>query len=253
MKLEVRGVNFSYGDKPVLRDIDFRLSEGEVLGIVGPNAAGKTTLLKCLNGSLKPDDGAVIIDDKELSKLSREDIAKRIGYVPQIKTELFPVTVFDSVLMGRRPRGGWKPNKEDLERTSAVLRRLELGEISDRGINEISGGQRQKVALARAIAQEPDVLILDEPTNNLDLRHQVDMLNAVRNQASKRTSTIMAIHDLSLVGRYSDSVIILDGGEILAKGGKEILTKENIEKAFNVRVRVEEGSGGPIVIPEKPI
>lgn len=163
MKLKVEGLRFAYTDVPVLKDIEFELEEGKVLGIVGPNASGKTTLLKCINGALSPNSGKVQMDDRYLEDLSREKIAERIGYVPQIKTKNFPITVFETVLMGRKPRGGWKPSKSDLEETSKVIESLNLDDISDRDINEISGGQRQKTSFARALNQKPDILLLDEP------------------------------------------------------------------------------------------
>lgn len=253
MKLDVNGLRFAYTEKPVLKNIEFELEEGEVLGIVGPNASGKTTLLRCINGALTPDAGKVQVDGENLENLSREEMAERIGYVPQIKTENFPITVFETVLMGRRPRGGWKPSESDLERTSEVIDRLNLESISDRDINEISGGQRQKVSLARALNQQPEILLLDEPTNNLDLKHQMEIMDMIGRQSENGISTILTIHDLNLAGRYSDKALMLKDGKIAAMGGPEILTKENVESTFEVEVSTEEGPEGPRIIPERPL
>ncbi len=253
VKIEIENLEFSYDSTPVLEAVNLQIEEGETLAIIGPNASGKTTLLKCINGILEPEKGRILIEGEELENLDKEDIAKKIGHVPQAGTESFPTTVFDTVLMGRKPHGGWKPGDEDLEVASKVLEKLDLEDIAMRDIGEISGGQRQKVLIARAIAQNPEVLLLDEPTSSLDLRHQLEVLDIVREQTGKGISIVMAMHDLNLAARYSDKIAMLKEGKIFAVGKDEVLTPENIESVYGVRVTVEKNAGWPRILPHEPV
>lgn len=252
MKLEVKGLEFGYDSVPVLENVDLKVESGEILGVIGPNASGKTTLLKCIDGILNPQVGTVLIDGSEASKLSNEEMAKRFGYVPQADRESFPTTVFNTVLMGRKPHGSWKPSDSDLEVVSRIIEEFGLDDIAMRDIGEISGGQRQKVLIARALAQEPEVLLLDEPTSSLDLRHQLEVLNIVKEETGGGISTAMAMHDLNLASRYCDKIVMLNGGKIFAAGGGKILTPENIESVYGVKVSIEEKSKWRMVIPEEP-
>ena len=253
MKVEISDLKFSYNSVPVLKNLNFGIDNGEVLAIVGPNASGKTTLLKCMNRILKPNRGTVLIDNVKLEDLDNKDIAKRMGHVPQSDNKSFPTTVFDTVLMGRKPHGSWKPGEGDLEATSEIICKLDLQDIAMRDIGEISGGQRQKVLIARALAQDPDVLLLDEPTSSLDLKHQLEVLNIVREQVGDGISTAMALHDLNLAIKYCDKIVMLKDGKIFAAGGKEVITSKNIERVYDVNVSIEERSGQMLVIPEEPI
>ncbi|RLG25115.1 ABC transporter ATP-binding protein, partial [Methanosarcinales archaeon] len=173
MKLKVKEMEFSYASTPVLENVCMELAPSEILGIVGPNGAGKSTLLRCIDRILKPQRGSILLDGQEIKEMSRMEIARRMGYVPQTSTRVFPATVFDTVLMGRRPHLGWRSNEQDVEKVLEVLKLLDIVEFALRDFNEISGGQQQKVLIARALAQEADVLLLDEPTSNLDIRHQL--------------------------------------------------------------------------------
>ncbi|MEF8850703.1 MAG: ABC transporter ATP-binding protein, partial [Candidatus Bipolaricaulota bacterium] len=240
MKVEISDLKFSYNSVPVLENLNFRIDSGEILAIVGPNASGKTTLLKCMNRTLKPNRGTVLIDDVRLDNLDKKDIAKKMGHVPQSDSKSFPSTVFDTVLMGRKPHGSWKPGEGDLEATSEIISKLDLQDIAMRDIGEISGGQRQKVRVARALAQEPGVLLLDEPTSSLDLRHQLEVLNIVKEQVEDGISAAMALHDLNLALKYSDKILMLKEGQIFAAGGKEVVTSGNIESVYGVSVAIEE-------------
>lgn len=253
VKVEITDLEFSYDSVPVLEDVRLRLGKGETLAIIGPNASGKTTLLKCINRILKPRKGSILIDGVALDNLGKRDIAKKMGHVPQAGEGSFPTTVFDTVLMGRKPHGGWKPREDDLKAASQVVHKLDLEDIAMRDIGEISGGQRQKVLIARALAQGPEVLLLDEPTSSLDLRHQLEVLDIVEEVTEDGVSTAMAIHDLNLALRYSDKILMLKEGKIFAAGGKEVLTPENIEAVYGVRASVEERFGRPLVIPEAPV
>lgn len=253
MKIKVSGVEFSFNGSRILKDMNLMVDSGEVLGIVGPNGSGKTTLLRCINRILKPKAGSILIDGQELNSLGQEDIARRIGYVPQTETKTFPATVFDTVLMGRKPHINWKPGDKDLRIVSSVIKKLGLESLAMRDVTELSGGQRQKVVMARALAQEPQVLLLDEPTSSLDLKHQMEVMNIAKAQTKDGVSVVMAIHDLNLAARYSDKIVMVKDGYIHHAGGTEILTPHNIESVYEVRVRVRNESDKIWIMPEEPL
>ena len=252
MKLKLNKIKFRYNSTPVLDKVTLKLNCGEVLAVVGPNGSGKSTLLKCIDQILKPQSGAIMIDDKIITDYKKEDIAKNMGYVPQSNGRSFPATVFDTILLGRKPHIRWAPSSGELKVVSKVIDSLDLGDLALRDINELSGGQRQKVIIGRALAQEPSILLLDEPTANLDLKHQLEVLKLVREQADKGVSAIIAIHDLNLALRYGDKILMLDKGRVFAAGGLEVLNPENIESVYDVKVRVIKDSGRILVIPEEP-
>ncbi|MFO7793035.1 MAG: ABC transporter ATP-binding protein [Candidatus Saliniplasma sp.] len=253
MKLEIAGLQFSYNSIPVLEDVNFELKKGEMLTIIGPNASGKTTLLKCINNILNPQNGSILIDEKSLNSLSMIEIARKVGHVPQSGTESFPTTVFDTVLMGRKPHGGWKPSEKDLEMVSKTIEKLGLEDIAMRNIGEISGGQRQKALIARAVAQDPEILLLDEPTSSLDLKHQLEVLDVVKKQTGNGISVVMTMHDLNLAARYSSKILMLSGGKIYAAGDVDVLNSKNIESVFGVKVDIVQRSGRPMIIPEEAV
>ncbi len=253
MKLKINGLQFSYDSTPVLEDVSFGVKKGEMLTIIGPNASGKTTLLKCINDILTPQKGTILIDDESLNDLSMTDIAREIGHVPQAGSKSFPTTVFDTVLMGRKPHGSWKPSEKDLEKVSNTISRLNLEHIAMKNIGEISGGQKQKVLIARALAQNPDILLLDEPTSSLDLKHQLKVLDIVSKQTENGISVVMTMHDLNLAARYSSKILMLKEGNIFAAGDVDVLDPKNIESVFEVKVDVIEKSEGLMIIPEEPV
>jgi iron complex transport system ATP-binding protein len=207
---------------------------------VGPNGSGKSTLLKCINRILKPQQNAVLIDGEDLSKANLKELSKIIGYVPQSSTSTFPFTVFDIVLMVRRPYIHWSLSDQDNEIVAETLDFLGIGPLAFRPFNELSGGEQQKVILARALAQQPKILLLDEPTSSLDIRHQLEILCMLKCLTySKERAVIVSIHDLNLASRFSDKMILLKNGEIFAAGSPEVvLTEENIESVYGVKCRV---------------
>lgn len=255
MKLKVKNVEFGYNSTPVLENISLDLDRSEVIGIVGPNGAGKSTLIRCIDRILTPIGGTILLDENNISKMTRMEIAKEMGYVPQTTTRVFPATVFDTVLMGRRPHLGWKSSEEDVDKVLEVLELLGIMEFAMRDFNEISGGQQQKVLIARALAQEADILLLDEPTSNLDIRHQLEVMDIMKGIVSKKgISAIVAIHDLNLASRYTDRLLMMNGGRIFAAGNPEsVLTVENIRRAYGVEALVKNDGERPYIIPVRPI
>ena len=246
MRLEVKRVSFSYDSVEALRDVSFKLNQGQILGIVGPNGSGKTTLLRCINRVLKAKSGVVLLDDINLALIRQKEIAQKIGVVPQNSTHRFPFTVFDIVLMGRFPHKG-RFDKEKEEDFDIVRRSLSLSGIShlaERLITEVSGGEHQKVIIARALAQEPQVLLLDEPTLHLDINHQLELLELLKVLARKENLiVIMVSHDLNLAARYSDRILILKEGKIYQAGlPEEVLTYQCIKEVYGIEVEIIQSS-----------
>ena len=249
-KVTIEGLKFSYGKTRILDGLDIAVADREILSLVGPNGCGKTTLIKCISGILRPQ-GRVLLGGREVESMSRRDVARYIGYVPQSTTSVLTTTVFDTVLMGRKPRMGWRVGDEDLDRVVEMMKLLSVEEFALRDFSQLSGGQKQRVLIARALAQEPEVLLLDEPTSNLDIRHQLEVMETVRSLV-KRTgvSAILAIHDLNLAARYSDTLVMLKEGKVHAFGDPfTLLTKENIRSIFGVEAAVMRDLDRPYVVP----
>jgi len=255
VKLKVNNVKFAYGSVPVLDNVSMELNRAEVLGIVGPNGTGKSTLIRCIDRIVNPKQGSILLDDNDINKLSRMEIARKIGYVPQSVQGVFPASVIDTVLMGRRPYHGWSSNKEDLDYVLEVLELLGMMEFAMRDINEISGGQQQKVLIARALVQKADILLLDEPTSNLDIKHQMEVMEVVKNIVkNKGISAIIALHDLNLASRYADRIIMMKEGKIFAGGSPvSVFTEENIKQVYGVKALVNDDGERPYIIPIEPV
>lgn len=250
--LEVSSLRFSYNHKPVLDGLGFRVAAGELCAILGNNGVGKSTLLKCILGILQSQEGLVLVDGRDAAALHRRDAARRMAYVAQQVGSAERLTVFDVVLMGRRPHITWAVRDRDLEVVREVLERLGLQDLALRFMDQLSGGEAQKVLIARALAQEPSVLVLDEPTSNLDLKNQLEVMQAVRDAVEHRgIAALMAIHDVNLALRFADRFILLKDGVVLATGGPDIITPESMEKTYDVRAKVERLDGRMVVIPEE--
>ncbi|MHC1588248.1 MAG: ABC transporter ATP-binding protein [Methermicoccaceae archaeon] len=250
MRLEVVGIAFGYTSTPTLDDIAMGVDGSQILSIVGPNGAGKTTLLRCIDGIVSPQRGCVMLDERDVRKMSRREVAKRLGYVPQDTPHTPSHTVFDSVLLGRRPHVGWHATEEDIEKVVEVMRRLSIEHLAMREFNELSGGERQKVVIARALVQEPDVLLLDEPNSNLDIRHQLELMEIIQRLAREGgMAVVVAIHDLNLAARYSDKVVIMKEGRIVGAGcPSQVLTEKTIREVYGVKVEVFNVGGKPHVV-----
>jgi len=247
--LSVSELCFRYNSHPVLQGMTFDLPSGQILGVLGVNGAGKSTLLKCLNGILQPDRGSVLLDGTDLHRLGRDEIARRIGYVPQRYGEN-DVTVFDAVLLGRKPHIKWAATNRDMLVVERLLKVMDLDEHALRPISTLSGGEAQKVIIARALAQEPRVLLLDEPTSSLDLRNQLEVMNLVsRIVKTEGISAVVAIHDINLALRFADLFVLLKDGSIHAAGSREDLTPEVIEEVYGVHSIFRMVEGYPVIIP----
>ena len=250
MLFEVEDIDFSYGSTPTLEGIKFSINDGDVVTLLGPNGVGKTTLLKCLNKVLLPNKGSVMIDGTDLHKMDRRDIAKQMGYVPQ-RGDVSRMTVFDAVLLGRRPHIEWDASDKDLRITSKVMNLMGLNDMSLRYVDEISGGEYQLVQIARALVQQPKIILMDEPTSSLDISNQHMIMNTMRKIVRKnQMAAILTMHDLNLAIRYSDKFVMMHNGKIHAAGGHEILTPANIKSVYHIDAYVEIVNGIPIVIPK---
>lgn len=252
LKLKINKLEFNYSGYPVLKDVDFSVDVGEVLSIVGPNGSGKSTLLKCINRILKTKQNTVFVNNEDVTKINLKELSKLIGYVPQSSTSTFPFTVFDIVLMGRRPYINWNLSERDSEIVAKMLDFLGIGDLAMRHFNELSGGEQQKVIIARALAQQPQVLLLDEPTSSLDIRHQLEILCILRSLTQdKERLVVVSMHDLNLASRFSDRMLMLKNGAIFACGTpKEVLTEGNIEVIYGIKSNVSHSFiGVPQVTP----
>lgn len=254
MILKVKNVSFSYDSIEALKGISFEAEEGKILGIIGPNGSGKTTLLKCINKVLKPREGIVFLDDINLATLNQKEIAQKIGVVPQFSSR-FPFTVFDTVLMGRFPylKRFSREKKEDFDIVEECLNLCGISHLAERLITEISGGEYQKVIIARALAQKPEVLLLDEPTLHLDINYQIEILELLKSLAKKKNLiVIMVSHDLNLAARFSDKILILKEGKIFKAGlPDEVLTPSVLKEVYGIEVEVlkDKITGSVNIIP----
>ena len=249
MILKLQNVTFAYRSDKVLDDVTFEVHEGELVAVLGPNGVGKTTLLRCINAVLKPRKGSVLIDGEDIRHLHGPEVAKRIGYVAQ-KGESPRLTAFDAILLGRKPHIKWHISAHDMEIVDAAIKRLGLEHLTLRYIDEMSGGEFQKVCIARAIVQEPKILLLDEPTASLDLKNQLDILGFIKHVVSGHGITgLMAVHDLNTALRYSDRFLFMKAGRILSYGTIDDVTPAMIEGVYGVKVMLEKCKGHPVVIP----
>jgi iron complex transport system ATP-binding protein len=238
--LAARALRVAYGEREVLHGIDLRLQSGEIVALLGPNGAGKTTLLRALSGLLTPSSGTVELAGRALESLTRAEIARAIAVVPQDVPSAPGFTVRDVVAMGRAPhQTAWlRERSEDAEVIARVLARCGLAEFADRTFSALSGGERKRVLVAQALAQSPSVLLLDEPSAFLDLRHAVTLFELAREEASAGVAVAAIVHDLGLAARYADRAVLLVDGAIAAEGPpREVLDEAQITAAFGVPIR----------------
>jgi iron complex transport system ATP-binding protein len=242
--LEVRNISIKYGVCAVVEDVSFVLEAGKIIALLGANGAGKTTLLKSLNGGLPVAGGAVLLAGKPIGKFSRREIAQHIAVIAQETETKFPVSVLEFILAGRFAHGaafGWE-TADDLEIAVNSLKQCDLANYEARQMNQLSGGERQRVVLARALATQAKILLLDEPTANLDLAHQALMFRLIKEKCrNENAAAIVITHDLNLASEFADEIILLKNGRLAAQGAPpEVLTENNLETVFGVKVLLDE-------------
>lgn len=240
---EVRDLTFCYDKKHTVLDrISFSVEKGQLFSVIGPNGTGKTTLLSCIAGGLKPKEGRILLGSQDVTRMSYQERARHISYVPQqIKNDL-NIKVMDYLLLGRTPYMRFTYGKEDIRLVQGVMEEVGIAEFAMRDIRHLSGGERQKVSVARALVQQPQVLLLDEPTSALDIRNQIDVLHLLQDICHRRDIiVIMSIHDLSLSLMFSDTVAILDQNRIAYAGpAREVINEESIREVYRVKAAVVE-------------
>lgn len=243
IKLEVEQLSYKYNDLQVLKEISFAINEGEFIGLIGPNGSGKSTLLKNINNILRPNEGSVYLDNLDLREFNKKELAKKLAVVPQDTNVSFNFSVEEIVLMGRAPYIGRLQGEraKDYRIAKEAMKVTNTLKLADRSIKELSGGERQRVILARSLAQQPEVLLLDEPTSNLDINYQLEIMDLLKSLNRKEELTILIIlHDLNLAAQYCDRLVLLKDGEIYDFGTtEEIITTENIEKVYGSKVIVK--------------
>ena len=238
MGVKFKNLSFDYGGRPVLENISCSLTAGSVHAVLGVNGAGKSTLIKLLAGFLKPVGGSIFLDDDNLNKLSLNQIAKRIAYVSQ-QQQLSDLTVSDYLLLGRKPHLRWLNGSADEAIVFAILEKLDLKHLALRPLHKLSGGELQKTAIARALVQEPEILLLDEPTSSLDLKNQVEVMEIiVRETITCNLTTIITLHDVNLALRFAESFLLMKERKILAFGGIEVMTQKYLSELYEINVQV---------------
>ncbi|MGR3661792.1 MAG: ABC transporter ATP-binding protein [Paracoccaceae bacterium] len=251
MSLSLNNINLSYGRNQVLFDVSVRdVKRGEFVGLIGPNASGKSTLFRAITGLIKPSAGSVVLDDTDLVGLRRGERARRVAYMPQAFGCNAALTVFESVLLALKQTTGWRVKAENLTRVEQVLTELSLTHIAGRGIGALSGGQAQMVAVAQTLVRDPALVLLDEPTSALDLHHQLSILTAIRNAIHSRDMIgIAALHDLNLAAQFCDRLILIRDGRIAADGlPKEVLALDEIGETYKVTTHLNHTSRGSLFV-----
>ena len=250
--LEIKDLFFRYSRRSpvVLRDVNLYLPDGKIGILLGKNGSGKTTLFKNILGILKPESGSILFDGENLLRMNRRERARRIAYVPQ-SIHFGALSVFDTVLMGRISYFGYKAGKEDEAAAEEVLREMKLESFSARNVEELSGGERQKVAIARALVQEPRMLVFDEPTGNLDIANEQLIIEEARRVAKEKgIGILISLHDLNQALNLGDQFFFMKEGRICYAGGSETVTETIISEIFDAEVRIVEIEGRKIIINE---
>lgn len=250
--VEFRDVSFGYDKKhKVLDHIDLRIEGKGLYCIIGPNGVGKSTLMKCINRLLRPTEGTVLLNGTDVTAMSPRDIALEVGFVPAASVDLFSMPVVDTVLIGRHNHHRWRTTDEDLDMVYRTLKLLEIDDLAMRRFNQLSAGQHQKVSLARGLVQDTPILLLDEPTSNLDVKHQTyvaEMLRALAEAEDK--IVIMISHDLNIAARYANEIIILaEPGRLYSVGPpNEVIDRKTVTEVYGVECEVIDYKGTPHVI-----
>jgi iron complex transport system ATP-binding protein len=256
MMLEISGLSCGYGKRVVLQGVSFAIKRGEFVGVIGPNGSGKTTLLRAITGLLRPFQGTISLEGRETHEMARQELAQKVAVVTQLPEATPPFYVEEFVLMGRIPHWGrfqLLETKQDLDKAERAMALTGIAYARDRTMGELSGGEQQLAFVARALAQEPRLLLLDEPTAHLDIGHQGQIMDLLRQLNREQSLTIaVVLHDLALASLYCQRLILLHQGRLHKIGPpKRVLTKEVIEEVYQTAVRVVKapGKGSPIILP----
>lgn len=254
MRLDVQNLSFAYKSRNILDNVHFDMKSGELLGLLGPNGAGKTTLLKCLNNIQSPQKGKIMIDGKDILHLSTSKRSSFFSYVPQNTNHYFPIIVFDAILLGRIKHIKLKPKEEDKDKVIEIIKKLHLTNLAFKKITQLSGGELQRVFIARAIVQDTPIILLDEPTSNLDISYQLETMELMHELAKKKNKMIiLSMHDLNLASMYTDKVIILSTEEPPYFGTThETMNASLIKKVYKVDVIVKDLAGTNRILIQKP-
>ncbi|MFF7765268.1 ABC transporter ATP-binding protein [Streptomyces massasporeus] len=253
-RLAARGVTVGYGGRVVIDELDVAIPPGVITTIIGPNGCGKSTLLKTLSRLLKPARGAVVLDGEDIGRLRTRDVAKKLGLLPQAPVAPEGLTVADLVARGRHPHQSWlrQWSSDDADVVERALAMTGVSDLADRPVDALSGGQRQRVWISMTLAQGTDLLLLDEPTTYLDLAHAVDVLDLVDDLHESGCTVVMVLHDLNLATRYSDNLVVMREGSVLAQGHpRDVITAELLDDAFGLKARVIDDPVGdrPLIVP----
>ncbi len=250
MSITVENLSVSFGDKHILKDLGFQAKKSGVTAILGPNGSGKTTLLRSINRIVDPQRGSITIMGRPLSSLSQKEIAKMISYVPQ-RAHTCYISVFDAVLFGRIPHMGFRASQSDIDITLATIERLSLEEQSLQPLYQLSGGELQKVAIARALVQQTPIMILDEPTAALDIKNQLEILILLKDIAqTEGTKILLTIHDLNTACRFADEYIFMKAGKVITTIDRSAITSELIGDIYDIPVDIHWKDSIPTIIPK---
>jgi iron complex transport system ATP-binding protein len=256
MVFHAHGVSFRYthGERNAVAGVDLMVTPGEMVALLGPNGSGKSTLLRLLLGALRADEGTVALFGRDVHAWRREDVARAVGVVTQAEEQAFPLTVRELVSMGRYPHlGAWRrEGPADHEAIARALDRTELTDLSHRSVLELSAGERQRARVARALAQEPRTLLLDEPSASLDIAHEMSLFELLAELRTDGVTIVIVTHNVNVAARYADRLVLLDRGTVAAAGAPQVvLTRENIEHVYHWPVTIRSEDGSPQVVPQR--
>lgn len=250
MYLQVEDITFCYPGFRALNHVSFEVGSGDMLAIIGQNGSGKSTLLKCLSRILKVNSGSISIDGRPLSDVPATRLSRMLAYIPQTEEAINGISVFDTVLLGRKPYINSRLTEEDMQLVAGLIKRLELDSIAMRPLNTLSGGQQQRVFIARALAQQPSVLLLDEPIANLDINHQMKVMRLLQQLAREGMTIVITIHDINMAARFCNKALMLKQGYVFASGLQSVYTPENIGNLYDIRVDVLHHKDCICIIPQ---
>ena len=253
--LEAHAVTCGYGQDPVLKDVSFRLAPGDFVGVIGPNGCGKSTLIRAVTGVLRLESGRVDLEGQDVLRMPRREVARRVAVIPQDAGYMFGFTVLEMVMMGRTPhlRRLQRAAERDIARTEEALRQTDLMALKDRKVTELSGGERQRAVIARALAQEPRLLLLDEPDSHLDIGHQIEIFDLIEALNRERGLTLLCVsHNLNLASAYCRKLMLMQQGRLTSIGApEEIVTPDRIREVYGIKAVVQRSpvNGAPQITP----